>query len=310
MKAAQIYEYGGIDQIKLADTDKPNLAKGLVLVEVHAASINPFDTTAREGKARSMKQLDMPATLGGDIAGIVAEVGSDVDDFSVGDKVYGQASLFGGGSGAFAEFAATPAKQIAKMPGGIGFEQAAALPLTGVAALQALTEHLELQPNQKLIIQGGSGGIGTVAIQLAKHIGAYVAVTVSPKGIEYAKQLGADKIIDYKSQDFSELVHGFDAVLDLVGGEVLEKSIDCLRAGGKAVSTVSEADKQHAKDKNIEAIYQGTVVNTDKLNKLRELVEQGVIKENVDKTFPLSQIREAFMARESGDTLGKVIVKV
>ncbi len=310
MKAVRINEYGGVDALKIVEIDKPPLAAGQVLVEVRSASINPFDTIVREGKARSMKELDLPVTLGGDIAGVITEVGNEGSGFEVGDKVYGQASVFGGGSGAFAEFAATPAEQIAKMPGGLSYEQAAALPLTGAAALQALREHLDIQPGQKLLIQGGSGGIGTIAIQIAKHFGAYVAVTVPSEGIDYAKELGADEVIDYKTQDFAELIKDYDAALDLVGRDIFDKSIDCLKPGGKAVSLVAEADEEHAKLKGVTAITQGTVVSTDKLNSLRELVEQGVIQQNIDKVFSLSDVKEAFQAREGSGILGKIIIKI
>jgi NADPH:quinone reductase-like Zn-dependent oxidoreductase len=310
MKAAQINQYGGIDAIKVVETDKPSIKDGQVLIEVHAASLNPFDTAVREGKMRSMKELDMPVTLGGDIAGIVAKLGENADGFSLGDKVYGQASVFGGGSGAFAEFAATKATQIAKMPSNSNFEQAAGLPLTGVAALQGLREHLDLQSGQKILIQGGSGGIGSVAIPLAKHFGAYVATTVPPEGIAYAKKLGADEVIDYKSQNFSEIIRDYDAVFDLVGSETLERSIDVLKPGGKAVSTVSKADEEHARQKDVTTIYQGTKVTTEALDQLREFIQKDALHQNVDKTFSLDEIREAFKAREEDNTLGKIIVTI
>lgn len=310
MKAAQINEYGGVEVITINDTDKPVLGSGQVLVDVHAASLNPFDSAVREGKMREMKQLDFPSTLGGDLAGVVYNVGDGITGLSAGDNVYGQASVFGGASGALAEFAATLASQIAKMPGGLSFEQAAALPLTGAAALQALDQHLQIQKGQRLLIQGGSGGIGTIAIQVAKHLGAYVAATVPPAGVDYAKEQGADEVIDYKSQDFTKLVSGYDAVLDLVGGEVLEKSIDCLNPGGKAVSTVSQADVQHAKERGIATIYQGTEVTAQKLDKLRGLAEQGVVNVNVDKVFTLDDTAHAFKYRETNVILGKVVIKI
>jgi NADPH:quinone reductase-like Zn-dependent oxidoreductase len=310
MKAAQINEYGGVDAIKVVETDKPAIKDDQVLVEVHAASLNPFDTAVREGRMRSMKELDMPVTLGGDIAGVIADLGENVSGFLIGDKVYGQASVFGGGSGAFAEFATTKAVQIAKMPNNSSFEQAASLPLTGVAALQGLREHLDLQSGQKILIQGGSGGIGTMAIPLAKHFGAYVATTVPPEGIAYAKELGADEVIDYKSQNFSEIVRDYDAVFDLVGRDTLERSIDVLKPSGKAVSTVSKANEEHAKQRDVTTIYQGTKVTTEALNQLRELIEKDVLNQNVDKTFSLGEIQKAFKAREEDNTLGKIVIKI
>lgn len=310
MKAARISEYGGVDKIEVVDTDKPAPGNGQVLIEVHTASLNPFDTAVREGRMRSMKELDMPVTLGGDIAGVIAETGEGIDGFSIGDKIYGQGSVFGGGSGAFAELAATKATQVAKMPSNLSFEQVAGLPLTGVAALQGLREHLNLQSGQKILIQGGSGGIGTMAIPLAKHFGAYVATTVPPESVEYTKELGADEVIDYKSQNFNEIIRDYDAVFDLVGSETLERSIDVLKPGGKAVSTVSKADEEHARQRDVTVIYQGTKVTTEALDQLRELVEKDVLRPHVDKTFTLDEIQNAFRAREEDNTLGKIVIKI
>ncbi len=310
MKAAQINDYGDASVIKVVDVDKPVLTSGHVLVEVHASSLNPFDTIVRAGYMKDMMPLQFPATLGGDIAGIVSKISDDVEDIKVGDSVYGQANIVAGNSGAFAEFASTKAGQIAKMPGNTDFNQAASLPLVGASAIQALTSHISLKPGQKIFIHGGSGGIGTVAIQIAKNIGAYVATTATSVGIDYVKHLGVDEVIDYKTQDFSELLSGFDAVFDTVGGDDTNKALTVLKSGGTLVTMAGKPDEQKAKDLEVNAIYQSTHVTTEVLNVLRDLVESGVITTHIDKTFELDDIVQAFEARESGSIKGKVVISI
>ncbi len=310
MKAAQINEYGGPAVITINEVDKPTLGDGQVLVEVHAASLNPFDTTVRAGYMKEMITLQFPVTLGGDIAGIVKEIAEGVTNVAVGDKVYGQANAIGSGSGAFAEYATTAATQVAKAPESLDFIQAASLPLVSVSAWQVLTGHIKLQPGQMVFIHGGAGGIGTIAIQIAKNIGAYVATTATGDAAEYLKQLGADEVIDYKTQDFAELLSGYDATFDTVGGDDFNKSLAVLKRGGIAVSMVSQADKDKAQALGITAITQSTKVTTDALNEISKLVDNGVIIPQIDKVLPLEQIKEAFEARESGTVRGKVVLKI
>lgn len=307
MKAAQIHEYGDASVVQVNDIDKPAVGEGQVLVEVHASSLNPFDTMVRLGYVKdAIKQL--PVTLGGDIAGTVSQVGSGVEAFAVGDKIYGQANAVAGNSGAFAEFAATAAGQIAKAPQSLDFAQAASLPLVGISALQALTEHLDLQSDQKIFING-AGGIGLVAIQIAKNIGAYVAVTATGEAAQTAQQLGADEVIDYKSQDYAEVLSGYDAVFDTVGDD-FNKTLAVLKENGKAVSMIAEADEARTTELKVTALTQSTKVTTDKLDQLTQLVESGAVKPQIDKVFPLDQIREAFEARESGQIHGKAVISI
>ncbi len=307
MRAAQINMYGDASVIEINEVDTPVPGDGQVLVEVCASSINPFDAKLMSGMMKDSIPLKFPFTLGGDIAGTVVESGNG---FNVGDKVYGQAAGVAGNSGAFAEFTATSAGQIAKMPSNLDFKQAASLPLVGVSALQAITEHIKLQAGQKLFIHGGAGGIGTVAIQIAKDIGAYVATTATGDNIEVVKKLGADEVIDYKSQNFAEVLKDYDAVFDLVGGDDFNKALGILKKGGIGVSMAAQADENKIKDLGVTAITQFTKVTTDKLDKLRGLVESGVVKPQVDKVFTLDQIRAAFEAKESGTVTGKIVIEI
>lgn len=310
MKAAQISEYGDPSVIHINDVPTPKPGKGQVLVKVQAASLNPFDTTIRTGYLKDSIHLELPITLGGDIAGTVEEVGEDVTTVTVGDVVYGQASVVAGGSGAFAEYAAAKAGHIAKAPHNVGVQETASLPLVGVSAWQSLTQHLQLQAGQKIFIHGGAGGIGSIAIQLAKHIGAYVAVTATGEDIAYVQQLGADEVIDYKTQNFADILHDFDAVFDTVGGDDFAKALQILKRGGMAVSMIAPPDEAKAKEFGVTAMMQSTKVTTEALNALRELVEAGVIKPHIGIVMPLSKIQEAFKARETSTVEGKVVLDI
>lgn len=307
MKAAQIKQYGHADAIEIVEIDVPKAAPGQVQIEVHAASINPFDTIVREGH---VKMPVLPFTLGGDLAGIVTEVGAEVTDIAVGDKVYGQAQVIAGNSGAFAEFAVTSAGQVANMPTNISFNEAASLPLVAVSALQVINEHMHLQPGQKILIHGGAGGIGTVAIQIAKNLGAYVAATATGDGLEYVKQLGADEVIDYKTQQFDELLQDFDAVFDTVAGETYDRSFKVLKRGGIIVSMLEQPKTDLMERYGVTAIAQQTRVTTQWLDVLRELVETGVVTPHVDQVFPLDETRAAFELRENGTVKGKVVLQI
>lgn len=307
MKAAQIKEYGHPEVVEIVNVSKPQVAMDKVLIEVYAAGINPFDSGVREG---TFKLRSLPATLGGDLAGVVAEVGKGVTQFVVGDRVYGDAHAIAGESGAFAEYAVTSQDQIGKMPTNVSFIEAAALPLVGVSALQVITGHMHLQVGQKILIHGGAGGIGTVAIQLAKHLGAYVATTATGDGIEYVRSLGADEVIDYKSQQFDEILHDFDAVFDTVAGETYDKSFKILKQGGVIVSMLQSPKTELMEQYGVTAMFQNTQLSTEWLNKLTNLVEAGVITPHVDKVFSLDQTREAFEARESGTVRGKVVLEI
>lgn len=311
MKAVQISSYGGVDVLEIAENvPKPSISEGQVLVEVYAASLNPFDWKVREGYAKEYIKLQFPATIGGDFAGIIVGLGEKVSDFKVGDEVYGQAAVFGGGTGAFAEFLAANVGKIAPKPKNIDFLQAASLPLVGVSALQAMKTHIKLKKGQKILIHGGAGGIGTIAIQLAMALGAYVATTVSTDDVEYARGLGADEVIDYETQAFEELLSGFDAVFDTVGGETTDKSFKVLKKGGIIVSMVGQPNEELAQKYGVSTLGQNTDANPERLARLSKLVEDGKIKVHIDKVFPPEQAKEAFGHLEEGRHQGKVVLKI
>jgi NADPH:quinone reductase-like Zn-dependent oxidoreductase len=310
MKAAQINQYGGKEVVTLnQDTLKPSPSTDQVLVEVKAAGVNPFDITVREGNARQMAELNFPATLGGDVAGVVAEVGSDVTGFEVGQEVYGQAGALSG-QGSFAEFTPVAAKQLATKPKSVDFQTAAALPLVAASAYQALVDHMNLQAGQKILIHGGAGGIGSIAIQLAKHLGAYVATTAKDAEADFVKSLGANEVIDYTSQDFSNILSDYDAVFDTVGCETNQKSYNILKTGAAFVSMIEQPDEAKVAEKQLNYTTQFTRVTTERLTKIAEHVDNGLVKAKLDKTFSLEQAAEALEHLKTGSPKGKVVIVV
>lgn len=310
MKAAQISEYGDATKVKLNEVEVPALGQGQVLVEVYASSLNPFDSKLRDGAMKETIPLQFPATLGGDIAGVVKEVGEGVTNVAVGDKIYGQSLIVAGDSGAFAEYTVVSAGKIAKMPETLDFSSAASLPLVGVSALQGLTEFINLTAGQKVLITGGTGGIGSIAIQIAKHLGAYVATTATGDGVEKARSLGADEVVDYTTDGIIDSLKDYDAAFDTVGGDLFDKALRIVKKGGVAVSMIAQPDEQLASDLGVQAYRQGTRVTTDYLDKLRELVDSGVVKPQIAKAYPLSEIVTAFQTRESSQVFGKIVIVI
>lgn len=310
IKAAQINDYGNKDVMQTTDDVlKPSIKAGQVLVEAYAASVNPFDIKIREGLVRQMAELSFPATLGGDVAGVVAEVGEGVTGFEVGQAVYGQAGALSG-QGSFAEFTPVKAQQLAAKPETVDFITAGALPLVSVSAYQALVDHIDLKSGQKILVHGGAGGIGSMAIQLAKHLGAYVATTVRAADTNFAKDLGADVIIDYETQDFSNLLKDFDAVFDTVGGKTNANSYTILKPGGVLVSMVEQPSEELVKQYDIRYTYQFTQVTTERLKHITELVDKGILKVNIDKVYTLDQAAEALEYLSTGHPRGKVVIQI
>jgi NADPH:quinone reductase-like Zn-dependent oxidoreductase len=310
MKAAQISEYGGGEVLQFtSEAARPPLGKSQVLVEVHAAAINPFDVKVREGLVQSMAALTFPATLGGDFAGVITEIGDEVTDFTVGQAVYGQAGALSG-NGSFAEFAPAKAASIALKPESVDFVTAAAYPLVTVSAYQALVDHMVIQTGQKILIHGGAGGIGVMAIQLAHHFGAHVTTTSSAADIDFVKSLGANEVIDYQTQDFAAVLSDMDAVYDTVGGETNQKSYGILKPGGALVSMVVPENEALLAQHDIKYTYQFTKVTTERLQEVAKLIDAGDLIINVDKVFPLEQAAEGLEYLKMNHPRGKVVIQV
>jgi NADPH:quinone reductase-like Zn-dependent oxidoreductase len=313
MKAAQIKGYGSSDEVIEINKDAPapnDPSAGKVLVKIKAAGINPVDWKIREGYMQQMIPLQFPSSLGADFSGVIEKVGQGVSEFRQGDEVYGQASMLSGGSGAFAEMALANADTIAHKPKSLSHPEAAGLPLVGVSAWLALVETIGLQKSQKILIHGGAGGIGSVAIQLAKHLGAYVATTVSTNDKQFAKEVGADEIIDYKTQTFEELIGDYDAAFDTVGGETYSRSFKVLKRGGIIVSMLEQPNQELMTQFGVKAIFQFTQINRDRLTKLAQWVDQNNIRVNVEKTFPLEEAGKALDYQRDVHPRGKVVLAI
>jgi len=313
MKSAQINRYGRSEVIEInQNTPLLNLSSEKILVDVKVAGVNPIDWKIREGYMKQMISLQFPSTLGMDFSGIIKEVSKDIstEEYKQGDEVYGQASVTNGGTGAFAEIALTNTDNVALKPKSLNYAEAAALPLVGVSAWQALVENMELSKDQKILIHGGAGGIGSIAIPLAKNLDAYVATTASSDDKEFVQNLGADKVIDYKSQDFEELVHDYDAVYDTVGGQTYTKSFKVLKKGGIIVSMLEPPNSDLMEKFGVKAIFQLTQVNKDRLTQLAKWIDKNNIKIHVDKTFSLDETAKALDYVKDVHPRGKVIIKI
>jgi NADPH:quinone reductase-like Zn-dependent oxidoreductase len=289
VKAARIYNYDGAKALRFEGTPVPEPQSGEVLVRVHAAGVNPIDWKIRAGYLQQMKLLQLPFTLGGDFSGVVQAVGKDVAGCKVGDEVYGQASVFSHGSGSFAEFCLARAGAVALKPCSVSHFEACGLPTAGVSALQALMESLRLSAGQKILINGGASNIGSISIQLAKHLGAHVVTTASADDIPYVQGLGADEVIDYRSRKFKEVIIGFDAGVDTVGCDTYAQPFRVLKRGVRLSSILAYPGAGWTNDSWLEAFALSTRVTTRRLEKLAELVEEGALNVRVDQTFPLDQ---------------------
>jgi len=313
MKAAQMKGYGSSDEVIEINENAPapnDPSAVKVLVKIKAAGINPVDWKIREGYMQEMIPLQFPSLLGMDFSGVIEKVGQGVLEFRQGDEVYGQASIMSGGSGAFAEMALANADTIAYKPKRLSHLEAAGLPLVGVSSWLALVETVSLQKGQKILIHGGAGGIGSVAIQLAKNLGGYVATIVSTNDKQFAKELGADEIIDYKTETFEELIRDYDAAFDTVGGETYSRSFRVLKRGGIIVSLMEQPNQELMKQFGVEAIFQFTQLSRDRLTKLAQWVDQNNIRVNVDKTFPLEQAGKARDYQRDVHPRGKVVLAI
>lgn len=329
MRVMVMDKYG---KFPLRSTEIPMPAVGDhdVLVEIHAASVNPLDLLLRDGKVRILQKIDMPHVLGYDFAGVVIRAGRKVRKFKVGDEVYGRPSK----GGAFAEYISVNEDDIALKPRNLTFEEAASIPLVGLTSYQVLHEKLKLKAGQKVLIQAGSGGVGTFAIQLAKAMGLYVATTTSEAGAKLVESLGADRIINYKTEQFDTLLQGYDAVFDTKGGETLEKAFKVVKKQGQIVSVVGPPNARFGEEEragfvktNLFRLVARKITKIEKTYKVKysflfmkpsgkqleiltEWIESDEIKPVIDRIYPFEDTQKAIEHSESGRAKGKIIVKI
>ena len=332
MKALTFKRYGKSPDIGFSELDRPTLRPDELLVQVHAAGVNPIDNMVTAGTFKPVLHFKLPAVLGSDLAGVVVEVGPRVTRFKPGDEVF--ASVFDLGRGSIAEFAAVPESAAALKPANLDFVQAASIPMVALTAWQALKERIHLSRGQKVFIPAGSGGIGTFAIQLARHLGATVGTTVSTGNVELVRGLGADEIVDYKKQEFEQVLRGYDAVLGTIRGDAIEKSLSILKPGSRIVSLVGPLDvafaqarklnfllkfvfslmsrriKKLSRKKGVDYAFHFVRPDGRQLAEVGRLLETGRIRPVIDKVFPFDQAKEALDYLALGRAKGKVVVRI
>jgi NADPH:quinone reductase-like Zn-dependent oxidoreductase len=308
MKAIILNDFGGVEQLQEAELPVPAIKDGGVLVKVKAISINPVDTKARAGKALAdLLRNDKPIILGWDISGVVTESTSPL--FMEGDEVFGMINFPGHGK-AYAEHVIAPAEHLALKPENITHEQAAAATLAALTAWQAFSDYGRLRPGQRVLIHAAAGGVGHYAVQIARHIGAYVIATSSAENKDFVLSLGANEHIDYKAQRFEEAAKDIDFVLDAVSPENSERSLSVLKKGGTLISTtgLSDATKEKAKARGIFALGMHVQSAGEDMQHIAQLLEEGELRSEVTKVFPLAQMGDAHLQVETGRTRGKVVV--
>ena len=332
MKAFIVERYGRKGVGRLSDMPEPELRDGDVLVRVHAAGVNPLDSKIRTGEFKLILPYRLPLILGNEVAGVVTRVGRRVRRFKPGDEVYARPGK--DRIGTFAEFIAMNEDDVAIKPKTLTMEEAASIPLVGLTAWQALIERAHLQKGQKVLIHAGSGGVGTFAIQLAKHVGATVATTTSTANVDLVRRLGADVVVDYKKDDFEKVLRDYDVVLNSLGKETLEKSLSVLKPGGKLISISGPPDRAFATDigsgwilrqlmgvlsyrirkqarrHRVSYSFLFMKANGEELRKITSLIDAATIRPVVDRIFPFESAEAALAYVETGRAKGKVVIKV
>ena len=303
MKAIRIHSYGKSSELKIEETEKPKIGPNEVLIKIHDAGINPVDWKIRAGQLKEFMPSTFPLTMGQDFAGEAVEVGQKVREFAVGQRVFGFAE------GSYAEFAAVNENKLAEMPKSMDFDMAASLPTPGLTAYQLLNK-IVLVSGQKILIHGAAGAVGSLALQLAKYEGATVLATAMADDEAYLKEIGVDKVIDFQTQRFEEFAKDLDAVIDLVGGETLARSYQCVKKGGIVISTVGPIDEAEAKKQGVKAIQFMMEPNAADLKEIAKLADQGKIKPRISSFMPFEKAREAQELNESGKSHGKIILQV
>jgi NADPH:quinone reductase-like Zn-dependent oxidoreductase len=303
----RVHRFGGPDVLQ-ADEVEPSLPDASqVLITVKAASVNPVDFKIRSGKYPAVKEDRLPYTLGRDLSGVVEKCEAQATAFKVGDEVFGMVGISGGG---YAEKAVLDQKAIARKPASLDHVHAAAIPLAGQTAWQGLFRHGQLKAGQSVLIHGGSGGVGHFAVQFAKAKGARVLTTVSTDNVDFLRSLGADVVIDYKTQRFEDHASDLDMVFDLIDGETRERSWALLKRGGVLVSTLTDPSQDKAKEYGVRAMRYTVEADGTELAEIAELVVSGKVKPHVAKTFPLAQASAALSDVEKGHSVGKIVLVV
>jgi len=306
MKAAIIKAYAA--RIEIAEIEEPRINEDSVLISVHAAGLNPIDNILRAGHMKDYLPISFPHVMGYDVSGVVREVGANVTRFKPGDAVYARPNQED--AGALAEVARIKEDELALKPANISHEEAASIPLAGLTAWQAIVDKAGMKKDQKILIHAGSGGVGTLAIQIAKHLGAYVATTTSAKNADLVGSLGADKVIDYKTDKFDELLSGYDVVFDMMGGETMNRLFKVLKKGGVLVSIKGQDSDGNAEKYGVR--FEAFFMSSDgaQLAELSALIKSGAVKPVIDSSYELSAASAAYDHLADGHAVGKIVVTI
>ena len=305
MKAARIHEYGGPEVLQIESIARPEPSAGEILIQVKACSVNPIDWKFRAGYGRGWMSHQLPLTLGAEIAGVVAGLGADVTGYNIGDEIYAYPSL--ARCGGYAEYATVLPSETALKPQTLDFVEAAALPVGVLTAWQAY-DMGGLQAGQKVLIHAAAGGVGSLAVQVAKLRGAHVIGTASARNADFLRELGADETIDYRTTDFAQALHDVDMVFDLIGGATLEKSYGVVKSGGTIISAVQPPDAQTAERYGVNAAMVQVKPDTAQLQELAGWADAGRIKPIVATVLPLAEIQQAHKFSEAGRSRGKIVI--
>ena len=308
MKTVRIHEYGNADVLRIEEMPVPKIADDELLVKIHAASVNPVDWKMREGYLKDMHLHNLPLTLGQDFSGTIEKVGRNVMGFKTGDKVFGRPSMEENGS--YAEFIVVKSNEVALMPKTSTYDEAATIPVAGTAAWDALINKGKIHKGQRVLILAASGGVGSLAVQIAKNMGCYVIGTTSKVNVNFVRDLGATEVIDYLSEDFSERLTNIDVVLDTIGGTVQERAFKVLRKGGVLVSTANRPNQEFANRYGVRAEFVFVGPDAHILNELKTLIEMGQIRPVIDKIFRFEDVKQAQNYSQSGKACGKIVLEV
>lgn len=310
MRAVVINEYGDRSKLVMTELDKPKPGKGQVLIKVQATSINPIDWKVREGYLKDQLPFSFPAVLGWDAAGIIEDTGEDVDLFKQGDEVFVRPETTNRGT--YADYIVTEANLLAKIPNNKTFSEAAAVPLAGLTAYQCLVDFGKIKEGDRVLIHGGGGGVGTMAIQIAKRFGAHVIATGSDKSEALINELGADQFVNYKKETLKDVVTNVDLVFDTIGGKTQTESYSVIKKGGKLVSITQPPNEDEAREHGVEAGFVWLEPNGEELEVLASMMAEGVLKPVIQERLPFSEkgVRRAHELSESGHAKGKIVVEM
>jgi len=308
MKAIRIHKYGGPEVLQYEDVPRPQLGNGEVLIRVYAAGVNPVDWKVRSGSLNGLVHHKFPLILGWDLSGVIEEVGPGVSQFKKGDEVFSKPDT--SRDGAYAKYVVVRESKVALKPKSLHHVYAAAVPLAGITAWQALFDVAQLRRGQRALIHGGSGGVGHFAVQFAKWKGAYVIATASTKNQQLLREIGVDQPIDYTTQRFEEVAKNVDVVLDTIGGETQERSWKVVKRGGLLASVVQPPDADKANRFGVRGAFLGSEPNGNELAEISALIGSGNLKVVLDRILPLSEVRRAHELSQSGHARGKIVLRV